>query len=145
MNTCFGDGDVISENEDGDYSSVGKMKSRKHNSPKRNKLKLPNLKLKLKKGPHKNKLFKKFAADVTGVVSIIDTISKSKKMKFNMNQSLIMKSRDRDYSMNKEIEKSQRSDFLIEQSPPPIVRNFRYKSSSSNWDRLSKPRYVYPQ
>lgn len=91
MNHDYELDDVISE-KDGDMSPVSRGKVRRVQSPKKNKFKLPDLKLQMHSNPKaKKNMFKMHVSQVNGVVTVVNSIAKSTRLRLNMNRSLIMR------------------------------------------------------
>jgi hypothetical protein len=84
--------DAIAERE-GEMSPIKLRKTRRALSPKKNKHYLPNLKYKTQSNLEKKKIgFKQHVSPVHGVVSVLDSISKTTGPRLNKNRSPIMKS-----------------------------------------------------
>ena len=132
--------DIISEN-DGELSPASNRK-RRIQSPKRNKLKLPDLKLKVvNKHKKMQNVFKKHVSSVHGVVTVLNAISSSTKRKLNMNRSLIMRSKNENSVDSLNPSGSEFHTRLASISPNAGRNN---QQVSPAWDRLSKPRFVSP-
>ncbi|CAI2362175.1 unnamed protein product [Moneuplotes crassus] len=136
----------ISENEE-DYSQISKPKEKqkKRKSNRKNRFKLPDLKLKLHEGIEKKCCFKKHARDVGRIVSVIDSISSVSKKKIDMNKSFFIKSKEKKLSSKRIQETSFRSNkFINSDKNDQTFQTGRVKSTSPAWNRLSAPRYISP-
>jgi hypothetical protein len=102
MNHEYELNDVISE-KDGELSPVSRGKNRRLQSPKKNKFKLPDLKLQMHSNPKtKKNMFKMHVSQVNGVVTVVNSIAKSTRLRFNMNRSLMMRPNNHSPMHNKD-------------------------------------------
>ena len=134
--------DTISE-QDGELSPGGKTKYKHQNSPRKNKLRLPDLHHRYKKHlDHKNTMFKQHMNEVTGVVPVLRSISNISKNNINFNRSMITKGKSKRVNHRAKAPKS----INVSMSPKNTKNcTFSHPASRSPvWDRLSRPRFISP-
>lgn len=142
-----GEYDTISE-KDGELSPLSRSKLKRQNSPKKNKFRLPELRLQMRPNARVQALqFKKHVNDVTGVVSVLGTICSSTKNKFNLTKPLLFKEKPRHVSRPKEITYSKDENTWIKGGNKDLKEKYEQVNHSliTSFDRLAKPRFISPK